>query len=436
MIRHKTRKSRKRSSKKKVARLISVIIIVGILILGTIKLYQAVPDNINITLNKDENFSFDLPLPLEGEIKSSTGVLSINNKNVPSDEIKLNLSNPFTLKATEYGNHKINVKLFGFLNFKQVNVDVIENMNLLPAGNTIGIYIESDGIMVLGTGVIQGEDGLNYEPALNKLRTGDYITEVNGKKINYKEELMEIIDKSDGDTLDIQVRRDGEYLDYKLNPVNTSSGEYKIGVWIRDDTQGIGTLTFLTDDGYYGALGHGITDIDTSKIVEVGKGNIYSADIMTVVKGRDGEPGELIGLINQDEENIIGNIEKNTSQGIYGKVNNKNELSRFKALPVGLKQEVHEGNASILTCVDNKVEEYDVLIESVTLGSSNNSKEIVLQITDLDLLDKTGGIVQGMSGSPIIQDGKIIGAVTHVFIQDSTKGYGTFIENMIFNIGL
>ena len=288
--------------------------------------------------------------------------------------------------------------------------------------------------MVLGTGVINGQDGLNYEPALNKLRTGDYITTINGNKVKYKEELMEAIDISDGETLELGIRRNKEYMTYNVTPVKSTSGDYKLGVWIRDDTQGIGTMTFITQSGDYGALGHGITDVDTSQIVEVSKGNIYNADIMSIVKGQEGKPGELIGVIEQEENNIIGNINKNTSQGIFGEVNEGYTLNFDKLLPIGLKQEVRQGDAKILTCLGDKIGEYDITIEDITLGGSNDNKGLVIQITDEELLETTGGIVQGMSGSPIIQDGKIIGAVTHVFIQDSTKGYGTFIENMIFNI--
>jgi stage IV sporulation protein B len=425
-------KHKKKHIFKRLFLLLSVVGVVGAFIFAFISLDRAIPDNIRITLNKDEEFNFKLPV--EGEVRSATGVLGINNKTVPANEIKLDLSDSFTLKATEYGNYQIDLKLFGFLNFKQVNVDVIDNIELIPAGNTIGIYIETDGVMVLGTGVIKGEDGLNHEPALNKIRTGDYIVAINDKEIKHKEQLIDAIKDSNGESLFLKIRRKNEYLGYEITPVKSETGEYKIGIWIRDDTQGIGTMTFTTKDGEFGALGHGITDVDTSQIVEVGSGNIYNAEVMTIVKGKEGAPGELIGVINQENHNLIGDITKNTSQGIFGKINDRYEQNYNKSLPIGLKQDVHKGKAFILSCVDNEIETYEILIEDITLGGSNNNKGIVIKITDKKLLEKTGGIVQGMSGSPIIQDNKIIGAVTHVFIQDSTRGYGTFIENMLFNI--
>ncbi len=412
--------------------LLSAVALIGTFIFAFIRLDKEIPDNIRLTLNKDEEFNFKLPM--NGKVNSATGVLGINNQTVPANEIKLDLRDSFTLKATELGNYQIDLKLFGFLNFKQVNVDVIDNIELIPAGNTVGIYIETKGVMVLGTGIIKAKDGLNYEPALNKLSTGDYITAINGKEINHKEELMNAIKDSEGKGLSLRIRRNNEYLEYNVTPVKSETGEYKIGVWIRDDTQGIGTMTFTTKDGEYGALGHGITDVDTSQIVEVGQGSIYNAEVMTIVKGKEGSPGELVGVIKQESGNLIGSINKNTSQGIFGKVNNKYKKNYGKLLPIGLKQDVRRGKAYILSCVDSKIEAYEIIIEDVTLGGSNNNKGIVIQITDKGLLEKTGGIVQGMSGSPIIQDNKIIGAVTHVFIQDSTKGYGTFIENMLFNI--
>lgn len=419
---------------RKVLILMLVLCIVAIFAIGYIQLDKSIPDNIKIMLDQDEEFDFSVPM--EGKIQSSTGVLSINNKSVPGNEIKFNLQNPFTIKASQLGSHTISLKLFGFLSFKQINLDVVETMELIPGGDPIGIYIETDGVMVLGTGVINGEDGLNYEPALNKLMSGDYIVGINDQEIQGKEQLMDIIAKSEGKDLKIELRRKNELLHYNITPVKSTTGEYKIGAWIRDDTQGIGTLTFVSQEGDFGALGHAITDVDTSMIMEAKKGHIYSANITTIIRGKQGEPGELIGSIKQDKSNIIGDVKQNTPQGIFGKINNnyKKHHGNLKSLPIGLKQEIVKGPAKILSCVDSEIKEYDILIEDVTLGRSNSNKGIVIKIIDEELLKKTGGIVQGMSGSPIIQNNKIIGAVTHVFIQDSTKGYGTFIENMIYNI--
>lgn len=395
---------------------------------------NSIPDSIKIMVGEDEQFDFNLPM--EGSVTyGDVDVLSVNNKQVPEGLIKLNLSEPFTIKSSATGDYKIHLKLFGFLDFKEVSLGVIDQKELIPCGNPIGIYIETNGVMVLGTGVINGADGLNYEPSLNKLKTGDYITQINDEVIHNKEELIEEIQHCDGKDIKVTLRRDDKTTEYKITPVKTADGEYKIGAWIRDNTQGIGTLTFITKDGQFGALGHGITDIDTSLLMEIERGYLYNADIMTIIKGKQGVPGELIGLISQNEEDKIGDIVKNTNQGIFGAIGgNFVRASAYDAMPVGLKQEIKLGPATILSCVENEVKEYTINIDKIDLNSQSPNKGMVISITDSALIEKTGGIVQGMSGSPIIQNGKIIGAVTHVFIQDSTKGYGTFIENMLNNL--
>jgi len=398
------------------------------------ELDDRIPDKIKIMVGENEEFNFNLPISADFA-SDKIDVISVNNQTVPTDQIKLDLNKPFSIKSTKTGQYKINLKIFGIINFKQVELGVINVTELIPCGNPVGIYIETDGVLVLGTGVISGEDGLNYEPSLNKLKSGDYITAVNDKTIQNKEELIKEIQNSNGADLKINVRREEKNIQLNISPVKTVDGEYKIGAWIRDNTQGIGTLTFITKKGEFGALGHGITDIDTSLIMEIQRGVLYSADIMTIVKGKKDAPGELIGLINQTDKNIIGDIRKNTNQGIFGTVSNTYNLStKNKYMPIGLKQEIQLGPATILSCVDNTVKEYDIEIEKIDMNSSSPNKGMVIRIVDSELISLTGGIVQGMSGSPILQNGKIVGAVTHVFVQDSTKGYGTFIENMINNL--
>lgn len=390
-----------------------------------------IPDEIKIIVDRVESFDFDMPLKANIET-DNIGVISVNNKKLPSNQIDIDLKEPFTLESNQAGKYNINIKLFGLFNFKNISLDVIETMELIPCGTPIGISVETDGILVLGNGRITGADGLNYEPANNKLRSGDYILSINNKEINSKEELIDEIQKSRGKDVRLRFRRNGEIIDVKVTPVRSADGNYKIGTWIRDDTQGIGTLTFISTNGYFGALGHGVTDIDTGLLMEISNGSIYDAEILNIVKGKEGEPGELIGMIRQSEKYRIGNITDNTYQGIFGDVNRNYKLnSEYKPLKMGFKQEVKTGKAYIRCMVEGKVADYEIEILKVDMSNSNHSKGIIIKITDEGLLNTTGGIVQGMSGSPIIQNNKIIGAVTHVFIQDSTKGYGTFIENMV-----
>jgi stage IV sporulation protein B len=395
---------------------------------------KSIPSEIKIVVDTQESFDFNLPLEANIETED-IGVISVNDLSVPSNQINIDLNDPFTLQSTQTGEYSVNLKLFGFISLKNISLDVIDTAELIPCGNPIGIYVETDGILVLGSGRITGDDGLNYEPINNKLKSGDYILSINGKKLSEKKDLIDEIQKSGGDDVDLLVRRNDENITVRITPVKTSSGNYKIGAWIRDNTQGIGTLTFISTDGQFGALGHGITDIDTGLLMEVKEGSIYTAEIMSIIKGKEGEPGELIGMIRQSDKYKIGKITDNTFQGIFGTVGTSyNRKIDSEPLEIGLKQEVQKGKATIRCTIEDKISDYDIVIESVDMSNSNHSKGIILRITDERLLDLTGGIVQGMSGSPIIQNNKIIGAVTHVFIQDSTKGYGTFIENMVNNL--
>lgn len=393
-----------------------------------------IPDEIKILVGTEEQFDFKMPI--QANIKTEDiGVISVNDLKVPSDQINIDLNQPFTIASSQTGNYTISLKLFGIFDIKNVSLDVIDKIELIPCGNPIGIYVETDGILVLGSGRITGEDGLNYEPINNKLKSGDYILEIDGIPMEEKQDMIDQIQKSDGKDVTLLVRRNGETFTVKVTPVKTASGSYKIGAWIRDNTQGIGTLTFVSSDGQFGALGHGITDIDTGQLMDVKAGSIYAAEIMSIIKGKEGEPGELIGMIRQSDKYKIGSITDNTYQGIFGKVGYEfDEGLSEEPLELGLKQEVVKGKAYIRCTIEDTTEDYEIEIVNVDISNSNHSKGIVIRITDQRLLKLTGGIVQGMSGSPIIQNNKIIGAVTHVFIQDSTKGYGTFIENMVNNL--
>jgi stage IV sporulation protein B len=424
-------------SKKIYRRVLICLFIVNILFLGFFIYYSIennIPDEIKILVDKKQSFNFNIPIEANIETED-VGVISVNDLSVPSNQINIDLNQPFTIKSSQTGKYNVSLKLFGLFEFKKLSLDVIESTGLIPCGNPIGIYVETDGILVLGSGRITGEDGLNYEPISNKLKSGDYILKINNKEVEDKKDLINEIQKCNGGDVTLLVRRNNEKITVRISPVKTASGNYKIGAWIRDNTQGIGTLTFISTDGQFGALGHGITDIDTGLLMDVKAGTIYTAEIMSIIKGKEGEPGELIGMIRQSDKYKIGSITDNTYQGIFGKVSNGFIQSMdAKPLEIGLKQEVVKGKATIRCTIEDKVEDYDIEIESVDISNSNHSKGIIIRITDPRLLSLTGGIVQGMSGSPIIQNNKIIGAVTHVFIQDSTKGYGTFIENMVNNL--
>lgn len=392
---------------------------------------RQIPDSIKMIVNKEEELNFSLPV--QGQIDTdSVGALSVNDKKVEQDKIKIDFAKPITLFSEHPGSYKVKLKLFGLVSYKNIRIDVIEEKYLYPCGFSVGIKIRTDGILVLGTGIINGKDGLNYEPALNILKSGDYIVAMNGKNVENKKNLVEMIEKCNGNDIQLEVIRNSERIKLIVKPVLGSDGLYKIGAWIRDDTQGIGTLTYIDQDGSFGALGHGITDVDTGLLMNVKEGGLYKADIVQINKGEKGSPGEVVGIIRKGDSNHYGYIDKNTRQGIFGEIDHSVfDTSKMKMYPMGLKQDIKPGKATILCQVSDQIEEYEIEIEKIELNTENYSKGMVVHITDKRLLALTNGIVQGMSGSPIIQGGKVIGAVTHVFVQDSTRGYGIFVENMI-----
>ena len=330
------------------------------------------------------------------------------------------------------GSYTISYKYLGLIPMKETLVEVRDPVYVIPGGIPIGIYLETRGILIIGTGAVTGLDGLNYEPALRIVQGGDYIRAVNGKEISDKEELIEAVNACRGEQVVLDLDRDGERIQVKLDAVQTGEEEYKLGIWVRDNTQGIGTLTFLTEDGSFGALGHGINDVDTGILLEPSEGRLYDTTIVNIHKGEAGTPGELSGLIRYRDSFICGTIAENTEAGIFGSAAD-HLLEKLEAEPVqaGYKQEIEEGEAWIRSSVSGELKDYQVEIVEIHRNEEDVNKGIVLEVTDSELLELTGGIVQGMSGSPILQNGKIIGAVTHVFVQDSAKGFGIFIENML-----
>lgn len=391
---------------------------------------KALPDEINIIANGEQQFDFGLPI--NGFIKSTVEVSEMGTSNIPSNQIKIDMHKPFTLKSGDGGSFVMVCKLFGLINLKNVKIDVVEKEYVIPCGMPIGIYIQTDGVLVIGTSVVNAMDGMNYEPSYKLVKSGDYIVGVNGTPINNKNELISLINEDGANSIVLNIRRNGELIDVKIDPIQTTPDEYKLGIWVRDNTQGIGTLTFIDKDGEFGALGHGINDVDTSTLMELKSGSLYHTNIVSIIKGERGTPGELTGTIDYDKSNILGEINRNTTEGIFG-VSEKilSQYDMDSMMEVGLKQDVKLGPAYIRCDVEGEIKDYEVEIIEVNTGENNVNKGIVLKVTDKKLLNVTGGIVQGMSGSPIIQDNRIIGAVTHVFIQDSTKGFGIFIENML-----
>ena len=330
--------------------------------------------------------------------------------------------------------YTLHCRVFGVIPFKDVKVKHTTAKEVYVSGDAVGIYMQTKGVLIIDTGEILSESGETEEPARDIVKPGDYIVAFDQNRIQCKQDLMEDLAALDGDSVMLKVRRGKETIPLSLTPVKDKEGKYKLGIWVRDDTQGIGTLTYVDEDGRFGALGHGISDVDTGELLSIADGNLYDAQILGIRKGEKGNPGELSGLIRYDADNILGEISENSKNGIFGIMDAwRMKNLDLKKIPIGYKQDLKTGPASILCCTDGEVKEYVAEITRIDMNHEDSNKSFVIRITDKELLEKTGGIVQGMSGSPVLQNGKLFGAVTHVFVQDSTGGYGIFIENMTGN---
>ncbi|MDE5780950.1 MAG: SpoIVB peptidase [Lachnospiraceae bacterium] len=390
-----------------------------------------IPDSIN--LHADSENSYDLKVPVAATVSSEDKEVSIEGySGILNREIKISTNDNALSNDESLGKYNVDVKLFGIFNFKSIEVNVIEKQKVIPCGFPVGIYLETDGIMVIGTGTVKGMDGNVYNPAESKVNSGDYIVSLNDIPVSSKSQLIFLVNKYGSDDIILGIRRNGQIIKVLINPVETAVSEYKMGIWVRDDTQGIGTLTFITEDGKFGALGHGISDIDTGKLLDSNTGILYEADIWGIKKGENGTPGGLCGVVIYENNCILGKINANTDRGIFGQAEDElMEICDFQPVDMSFKQDVHKGAAYIRCMLDGEIKDYEIEIVSVDRTGDAKNKGMVIQVTDPELLSLTNGIVQGMSGSPIIQDGKLAGAVTHVLVNDPTKGYGIFAEDMM-----
>ena len=349
-------------------------------------LKSSIPDQLNVASYEDVDM---IKLPFQSMVKDEVVYASVSAENTKIPEEKI----------------KIQCSFLGFVPLKTVEIQQKELPQVLPGGNTIGIFMKTKGILVVGTGSVTDADGMEREPSLGILKSGDYIVKADGKEISTKEEILEIVEKSQGKRIRLTIIRNGFKKECQILPVRMQDGSCKLGVWVRDDT---GLLMQIRD------------------------GKLYRASVGAVKKGEKGNPGELSGTIYYRDDQILGTITSNSETGIKGMLYAMpQELSGHSFVQTAYRQEVHTGNASIYCSIDGSVKEYTVEIEKINLSHRDINKSMVIRVKDQDLLEKTGGIVQGMSGSPILQDGKLIGAVTHVFVADPSRGYAIFAENML-----
>lgn len=323
------------------------------------------------------------------------------------------------------------LSLFGIMPIKTVAVQECPDMTVIPSGEAFGVKMFSQGAVVVGFSAVVTAEGTKEPYKDCDIQEGDIICKVNRKEVTRNEEISYLIRESGGQPMELTLQReDGEHT-VTLTPVLSSTdGTYKSGLWIRDSAAGIGTVTFLNGEtGTFAGLGHPITDPDTGTILPVESGEVCPVTIHSITKGTAGEPGELDGVFSSNIP--LGNIELNNQTGVYGTLTGL-DLDGMEPVELAYKQEVQPGPATILCALtDSEPKEYDIEICSVSMTGEDDTKNLVIKVTDPDLLDKTGGIVQGMSGTPILQNGKLVGAVTHVFVNDPTMGYGIFAETMM-----
>jgi stage IV sporulation protein B len=392
-----------------------------------IKDYIRIPKQ--LVMFEGETVRFTSALPVQASVKSNQPSVKVTEQ-----------SQSLSIQAKESGEDDMILQMAG-LPIKQVNVKVLSNYKVIPGGQSIGVKLNTLGVLVVGHHLVETEQGKKSPGEIAGIQVGDMITKINGKKIENMSDVSPFIQESGktGKPLNLEISRDNRTFETQLIPLKDKHDHaYRIGLYIRDSAAGIGTMTFYDPiSKKYGALGHVISDMDTKKPIVVEDGQIMKSMVTSIEKGSTGNPGEKLARFSSDKE-VIGNITNNSPFGIFGTLSKPIQNGVLdKAIPIALSHQVKEGKAKILTVVeDDKVEEFDIEIVSTVPQKFPATKGIVIKVTDPRLLKKTGGIVQGMSGSPIIQDGKLIGAVTHVFVNDPTSGYGVHIEWMLNEAGI
>ena len=310
-------------------------------------------------------------------------------------------------------------------------------LRLFLLGNIAGVKLYTSGILVVGMSEIEGVDNKKHKPYENSgIEEGDSIISIDNTKISTTQDLIDTVNASSGKNLAIEYVHNNANATCSITPVQTSNNEYKLGLWVRDSAAGVGTVTFYdSSTKSFGALGHGITDIDTEELINIESGEFITTQILNIKKGENGYPGRIQGTI--DNQTNIGSIYKNTKFGIYGKVSNPSalRLDSSKEMEVALREEIKEGPATILCNLDGtSPKEYNIQIERIFRENNYDNKSMKIKVTDENLLNKTGGIIQGMSGSPVIQNGKFVGAVTHVLVNNPKEGYAVFGDIMLKQI--
>ena len=393
------------------------------------------PPHMRIIQGEAALFNVNYPLTVTVSQNSTDSI------RIKSQSSGYTISRPVFLESVKLGHATVEFKLLGLIPIRTVQVDVLPQLKLVPGGHSIGVVLHSRGVIVVGNSPIQTSDGQYVTPAKDAgINVGDLILSINQVPVQSDSQVAEIIDSNgQGEPLNFLIKRGEEQINVLVKPILCNDTKrYRIGLFVRDSAAGVGTLTFYEPSSRtYGALGHVITDSDTNQPIDCEKGKIVPATVSGIQHGKRGHPGEKIGVFIEEDQ-LLGNIQKNTQFGIYGHLNaTLNNDLYSEGIPIASMNQVQTGYAEMLTVVEGQtIERFAIEIQKINLQDSPESKGLVIKVVDPRLLERTGGIVQGMSGSPIIQNGKIVGAVTHVFVHDPTKGYGCFIDWMLMESGI
>ncbi len=406
-----------------------IFIFILLIILAYVTNITSIPDSIILFQNQNLNLQTIAGIKVEEEMKIEKSKQTVQ----ASTDVGNNINNVEISSLDDQNTKTYNVSLLG-VNLKTVTANIIQNRKVIPLGNLAGLKLYTQGVLVVGMSQIEGEDKKIYKPYEEAgIEQGDSIIKINNENIDSTEELLECVSKCKGKTVNITYLKDGVEIEKTITPVKTSKNTYKLGLWVRDAAAGVGTLSFYDEaTNSIASLGHGIQDVDTGEMVDISSGEFVTTEIVNVQKGEKENPGRIEGSIEDSTD--IGGIYSNTRFGVYGYSKNKEllNLDESQAVSVALRNEIKEGDASIIcTLEDGKKEEYAVKIQKVFKNNNEDNKSMIVKITDERLLNKTGGIIQGMSGSPILQNEKLIGALTHVLVSDPTTGYGVFADLMI-----
>lgn len=400
------------------------------------KMVLGLPEYQRLVVGESSSISLSLPNIMAGKINLEIKDPASSVLALPYDPpITVNKEESgFKIVALKPGKVDMQLKLWGYIPLRSIAIESIANQRVVVGGHSIGVILQSKGIMVVGFAPILSTTGHKEFPARDEgLEIGDLIMKANNKQVDSENDLARIIDETGDKDVTLLIKRSGKNISIAVPTAYCpETNRHRIGLYVRDGIAGVGTLTFWDPKTKnYAALGHIIIDADTKKGIDVLRGKIVSASIQTVKAGQPGKPGEKIGIFNE-ESSLSGTISKNTYFGIYGKtaeeiVNPKVDYS----MEIGYAHQVVTGKAQIYTVINGEeIEKFDIEIEKIH-PERENGKGMVVRVTDSRLLSLTGGIIQGMSGSPIVQNDRVIGAVTHVFLNDPTRGYGIFMDNML-----